>query len=391
MVNQVFGEAGTSVFEAMSRLAAERGAINLGQGFPEGFEPPELLDAAAHALRETSQQYPPMMGLPILRQAVAENARRFPGLDVDWEKEVLVTSGATEALADTFLAHLDTGDEVILFEPVYDAYATLIRRAGGKVVPVRLRPPRWELPREELVNAISPRTKLIVVNTPMNPIGKIFDLDELDFLAELAIKHDLVIVSDEVYEHLIFDGRPFHSVFGVEKVRDRVVRIVSAGKSFSLTGWKVGYVTASAKLLAPIARAHQYVTFTTPPALQSAIAVGLSLPDSYFVELRATLASRRDILVEGLKSAGFAVVAVPATYFVVADIEALDPEGDDLDFCRRLTLEAGVTPVPISSFYGARDVRSHVRFCFAKREETLLEAVSRLVRWTSKYDWRAAS
>ncbi len=184
----------------------------------------------------------------------------------------------------------------------------------------------------------------------MNPIGKIFDLDELDFLAELTIKHDLVIVSDEVYEHLIFDGRPFHSMFGVEKVRDRVVRIGSAGKSFSLTGWKVGYVTASAKLLAPIARAHQYVTFTTPPALQSAVAVGLSLPDSYFVELRATLASRRDILVEGLKSAGFAVVAVPATYFVVADIEALDPEGDDLDFCRRLALEAGVTPVPISSF-----------------------------------------
>ncbi|KAB2656070.1 aminotransferase [Brucella tritici] len=391
MVNQVFGEAGTSIFEAMSRLAAERGAINLGQGFPEGFEPPELLDAAAHALRETSQQYPPMMGLPILRQAVAENARRFPGLDVDWEKEVLVTSGATEALADTFLAYLDTGDEVILFEPVYDAYATLIRRAGGKVVPVRLRPPHWELPREELVNAISPRTKLIVVNTPMNPIGKIFDLDELDFLAELAIKHDLVIVSDEVYEHLVFDGRPFHSMFGVEKVRDRVVRIGSAGKSFSLTGWKVGYVTASAKLLAPIARAHQYVTFTTPPALQSAIAVGLSLPDSYFVELRATVASRRDILVEGLKSAGFDVVAVPATYFVVADVETLDPEGDDLDFCRRLTLEAGVTPVPISSFYGARDVRSHVRFCFAKREETLFEAVSRLVRWTSKYNWRAAS
>ncbi|MCH4542499.1 aminotransferase [Ochrobactrum sp. POC9] len=391
MVNQVFGNAGTSIFEAMSRLAVECGAINLGQGFPEGFEPDELLDAAARALRETSQQYPPMMGLPVLRRAVAENTRRSFGLDVDWEKEVLVTSGATEALADTFLAHLDTGDEVILFEPVYDAYATLIRRAGGKVVPVRLRPPHWELPRGELVKAISPRTKLIVVNTPMNPIGKIFDPDELDFLAELAIKRDLLIVSDEVYEHLVFDGRPFYSMFGVEKVRDRVVRIGSAGKSFSLTGWKVGYVTAPTKLLAPIARAHQYVTFATPPALQSAIAVGLSLPDSYFIELRASLASRRDLLVDGLKSAGFDVVAVPATYFVAADIEALDPEGDDLDFCRRLTLEAGVTPVPISSFYGARDVRSHVRFCFAKREETLLEAVSRLVRWTNKHNWRAAS
>lgn len=200
------------------------------------------------------------------------------------------------------------------------------------MVPVRLRPPHWELPREELVNAISPRTKLIVVNTPMNPIGKIFDLDELDFLAELAVKHDLVIVSDEVYEHLVFDGRPFHSMFGVEKVRDRVVRIGSAGKSFSLTGWKVGYVTASAKLLAPIARAHQYVTFTTPLALQSAIAVGLSLPDNYFADLRATLASRRDLLVGGLKSAGFEVASAPATYFAVAHIRQLDHGDDDLDF-----------------------------------------------------------
>lgn len=391
MANPIFGEAGTSIFEAMSRLAVERGAINLGQGFPEGFEPSELLEAAARALRETSQQYPPMMGLPVLRQAVAENARRFLGLDVDWEREVLVTSGATEALADTLLAHLDTGDEVILFEPVYDAYSTLIRRAGGKVVPVRLRPPHWELPREKLIDAISPRTKLIVVNTPMNPIGKIFDLDELDFLAELAVKHDLVIVSDEVYEHLAFDGRPFHSMFGVEKVRDRVVRIGSAGKSFSLTGWKVGYVTASAKLLAPIARAHQYVTFTTPPALQSAIAVGLSLPDNYFADLRATLASRRDLLVEGLKSAGFEVASAPATYFVVADIRQLDHGDDDLDFCRRLTHEAGVTPVPVSSFYGARDVRSHVRFCFAKRDETLRDAVSRLAKWNNKRNWRAAS
>jgi len=225
----------------------------------------------------------------------------------------------------------------------------------------------------------------------MNPIGKILDPDELDLLAELAIKHDLVIVSDEVYEHLVFDGHPFHSMFGVEKVRDRVVRIGSAGKSFSLTGWKVGYVTAAEKLLAPIARAHQYVTFTTPPALQSAVAVGLSLPDSYFFGLRATLASRRNLLVEGLKSAGFDVVAVHATYFAVADIKSLDHGGDDLDFCRRLTLEAGVTPVPISSFFGARDVRSHVRFCFAKREETLREAASRLVQWNNEHNWRTAS
>jgi aspartate/methionine/tyrosine aminotransferase len=198
-------------------------------------------------------------------------------------------------------------------------------------------------------------------------------------------------VSDEVYEHLIFDGRPFHSLFAVPGIRDRVVRIGSAGKSFSVTGWKVGYVTADAKLLAPISRAHQYVTFTTPPALQAAVAVGLLLPDSYFSNLRSTLASRRDLLVGGLRAAGFDIADVPSTYFAVADVSGLDPEGDDLAFCRRLTLEAGVTPVPVSSFYGERDVKSHVRFCFAKTEATLSEAVDRLARWSEKQNWRAAS
>lgn len=391
MVNPIFGASGTSIFESMSRLAAETGAINLGQGFPEGFEPNELVDAAIQALRDGSHQYPPMLGLPSLRKAVADNARRFLGLEIDWETEVLVTSGATEALTDTFLALLDTDDEVIVFEPVYDAYATLIRRAGGKVVPLRLTPPHWQLPRETLEKVITSKTRLIVVNTPMNPIGKIFDAEELEFLAALAIKHDLTIVSDEVYEHLIFDNRPFHSLFAVPGIRDRVVRIGSAGKSFSVTGWKVGYVTASAKLLAPISRAHQYVTFTTPPALQAAVAVGLSLPDSYFFQLRKTLASRRDLLLGGLRDAGFSVADAPATYFAVADVSALDLDGDDLAFCKRLTLEAGVTPVPVSSFYGERDVKSHVRFCFAKKETTLSEAVNRLHQWSEKQNWRAAS
>lgn len=391
MVNPVFGQTGTSIFESMSRLATETGAINLGQGFPEGFEPAPLIEAAIQALREGPHQYPPMMGLPALRRAVAENAKRFLDLDVDWQSEVLITSGATEALTDTFFALLDQGDEVIVFEPVYDAYTTLIRRAGGKVIPVRLTPPHWELPREAVAKAITARTRLIVVNTPMNPIGKIFGPEELSFLSDLAIAHDLIIVADEVYEHLVFDQRPFHSLFGVEAIRDRVVRIGSAGKSFSVTGWKVGYVTASAGLLQPIARAHQYVTFTTPPALQAAVAVGLTLPDDYFLDLRRTLGARRDLLVCGLRDAGFDVADVPATYFAVADIGPLDPDGDDLAFSRRLTLEAGVTPVPVSSFYGDRDVKSHVRFCFAKTEETILTAIERLRQWREKEGWRAAS
>jgi len=391
LVNSVLGAPGTSIFESMSRLAAETGSINLGQGFPEGLEPPELIEAAIQALRDGPHQYPPMMGLPSLRRAVADNARRFLDLEVDWEREVLVTSGATEALTDTFLGLLNAGDEVIVLEPVYDAYGALIRRAGGVPVPVRLAPPEWQLPSDELQMAITPRTRMIVVNNPMNPIGKIFDAAELAFLAALARRHDLVIVADEVYEHLVFDGNSFTSFLSLPEVRDRIVRIGSAGKTFSVTGWKVGYVTAAPDLLGPISRAHQYVTFTTPPALQAAVAVGLNLPDSYFEGLRRDLAARRDVLVGGLRRAGFAVSDVPSTYFAVADIGSFDVGNDDLGFSRRLTLEAGVTPVPVSSFYGARDITSHVRFCFAKTFETLEEAVARLTRWREGQSWKAAS
>lgn len=390
MVNSIFGATGTSIFEAMSRLAAETGSINLGQGFPEGLESEVVIEAAVRALREGPHQYPPMMGLPSLRQAVAESTKRFLGLEVDWQREVLVTSGATEALADAFFGLLEPGDEVILFEPAYDSYATIIRRAGAVPVPVRLAPPDWDLPRDRLRAAITPRTRAIVVNTPMNPIGKVFDDDELRFLADLLLAHDLVAIADEVYEHLVFDGRAHKTLFALPEVRDRVVRIGSAGKTFSVTGWKVGYVTADAKLLAPIARAHQFITFTTPPALQSAVAFGLRLPDAYFEGLRRDLAHRRDLLVVGLRAAGFDVADVGATYFAVAATAGFDPDVDDLAFCRRLTLEAGVTAVPISSFYGGRDVRSHIRFCFAKTEATLVEALRRIATWAERDARRAA-
>ncbi|MDX3930103.1 MAG: aminotransferase [Shinella sp.] len=390
MVNSVFGAAGTSIFEAMSRLAAETGSINLGQGFPEALEPGELIEAAVAALREGPHQYPPMMGIPALRKAVADNTRRFFGEAVDWEREVLVTSGATEALTDAFFGLLDTGDEAIVLEPVYDAYNMLIRRAGGVPVPVRLEPPHWQLCAQKLEAAISPRTKIVVLNTPMNPIGKVFGADELAALRDVVVKYGLTIVSDEVYEHLVFDGARHRSPFFLPALRDRTVRIGSAGKTFSVTGWKVGYVTADARLLQPIARAHQFITFTTPPALQAAVAVGLALPDSYFEGLRKGLEERRDLLVAGLRRAGFAVDPVQATYFAVADRSAFAADEDDLAFSRRLTVEAGVTPVPISSFYGNRDVTSHIRFCFAKRTATLEEAVRRLASWRDQR-WRAAS
>lgn len=384
MVNPVFASSGISVFETMSRLAAQTGAVNLGQGFPEGLEPQIVIEAAREALLSGSHQYPPMLGLPALRQAVSENARRFFNIETDWETEILVTSGATEALADSFLALISPGDEVIVLEPAYDSYSPIIRRAGGVPVPVRLSPPDWALPKQALQDAITPRTRLIVVNNPMNPIGKVFAREELDFIADLAIKHNLYIIADEVYEHLVFDENQHISLFSLENIRDRVVRIGSAGKSFSLTGWKVGYITADARLLQVIARVHQYVTFTTPPALQAAIAAGLRLPDSYFTGLRQELAKRRDYLITGLREAGFHLATAPATYFAVADISALDAQGDDFAFSQRLTREAGVTPVPVSSFYTQRDIKSHVRFCFAKQLSTLEDAIQRLRQWQEK-------
>ncbi len=391
MVNPVFASLGTTIFETMSKLAAETGAINLGQGFPEALEPQELIDAAIQALRDGPHQYPPMPGLPTLRQAVAGNARRFFNIEADWETEILITSGATEALADSFLALINSGDEVIILEPAYDAYSPLIRRAGGVVVPVRLSPPHWELPQQALSDAITPRTRLIVVNNPMNPIGKVFSREELDFIAALAVQHNLTIIADEVYEHLVFDENRHISLFSLPEIRNRVVRIGSAGKSFSLTGWKVGYITADASLLKIIARVHQYVTFTTPPALQVAVATGLNLPDSYFTGLRTELAQRRDYLINGLRDAGFNIATAPATYFAVADISDLDQNGDDLAFSQHLTREAGVTPVPVSAFYAQRDVTSHVRFCFAKRLDTLEEAIQRLRRWREQQKLKAAS
>ena len=384
MVNPVFAASGISVFEIMSRLAAETGAINLGQGFPEGLEPQELIAAATDALHNGSHQYPPMLGLPALRKAVADNARRFFNIDPDWETEILVTSGATEALADSFFALINSGDEVIVLEPAYDSYSPVIRRAGGVVVPVRLAPPHWELPLRALSDAITPRTRMIVVNNPMNPIGKVFTREELNFIAELAVKHNLFIIADEVYEHLTFDDNKHISLFSLPEIRDRVVRIGSAGKSFSLTGWKVGYITAEAQLLKVISRVHQYMTFTTPPALQTAVAVGLNLPDTYFTGLREELAKRRDYLDAGLREAGFNIASAPATYFAVADISDLDKDGDDLAFSQRLTREAGVTPVPVSSFYSERNITSHVRFCFAKKLDTLETAINRLRDWREK-------
>ncbi|WP_172121585.1 MULTISPECIES: aminotransferase [unclassified Devosia] len=382
-MNEVFSQLGVSIFETMSRLAAEHDAINLGQGFPEDLEPREVVEVAAQAMLAGPHQYPPMRGLPALRQAVAENAQRHFGLEVDWQAEVIVTSGATEALAAAFLALLNPGDEVILLEPAYDSYRPLVQRAGANVVPVTLEAPHWTLPREALEAAVTAKTRAIVLNTPMNPTGHLMGLDDLQFISELINRHDLVAICDEVYEHLTFDGRRHTPLMSLPEARARCVRIGSAGKSFSVTGWKVGYVTADARLLGPIANAHQYLTFTTPPALQTAVAYGLRLDADYFDGLRSKLQQRRDLMAGSLRQAGFTVLDAQGTYFLNIDISAYDPAGDDVAFAQRLVREAGVAAIPLSAFHSDGRSSGLLRLCFAKTPQTILAGVDRL------RDWRA--
>lgn len=381
-LNSGIAGLGTTIFETMSRAAVSHGAVNLGQGFPEGLEPPALIEAATRALAEGGHQYPSMLGLPALRQALAAHDRRFFGLDLDWDREILVTSGATEALACAFLALIEPGDEVIVLEPAYDSYVPVIRRGGGVPRLVRLNPPDWSLPRAELAAAFGPRTKAIVVNNPHNPLGKVFSADELAFIADLVVRHDCYVICDEVYDHLVLDGQ-HQPLLGLPALRDRAVRIGSAGKTFSVTGWKVGYISAAPALAGPLAKAHQYLTFTTPPALQAAVAEGLGWDDTYYTSLTQTLRSRRQILTDGLIRAGFTVLPCQGTYFLIADYRALSDQGD-LDFCHHLVETAGVAAVPLSAFYAQAPAQPLIRFCFAKTEAVITEAVTRLTRWASR-------
>jgi aspartate/methionine/tyrosine aminotransferase len=378
--NAVLAGYGTTIFTVMSGLAVEHRAINLGQGFPDDEGPEDIRRVAADALMEGPNQYPPMLGTSDLREAVAAHNRRFYGLDVDWPTEVMVTSGATEALADGFLGLIEPGDEVILIEPLYDSYLPMVRRAGGVPKLVRMEPPDWALPRPELEAAFSNKTKLIVVNSPHNPSGKVFDREELVFLAELVEAYDAYALCDEVYEHLVFDGLDHVPLMTLPGMRERCLRIGSAGKTFSATGWKVGYVTGAPTLLRAAARAHQFVTFTTPPNLQAAAAYGLRKPDDYFEALASSQQAKRDRLGAGLKAAGFDVLESQGTYFLTVDIRSAGFNGTDEEFCRHITVEAGVAAVPVSAFYQDSDVNHFARFCFCKRDAVLDEAVDRLKR-----------
>ncbi len=377
-LNTLLAGSGTTIFTVMSALALQHDAINLGQGFPDAEGPADVVRAAADALLDGRNQYPPLAGVPELRQAVAAANRRFYGLDVDPAHEVVVTSGATEAITASLMALLDPGDEVVLIEPLYDTYLPVVRMLGAVPRLVRLQPPRWELPRAELAAAFGPRTKAILLNTPMNPTGKVFTTAELAFVADLLQRHDAYAVCDEVYEHLTFDGWRHIPLMTLPGMRERCLRIGSAGKTFSLTGWKVGYVTAPRALAAVVARAHQNLTFTTPPNLQRAVALGLGKDDAYFASLSGELASRRDRLSAGLAGLGFDVLPAQGSYFVTADFAPLGFAGDDAAFCRHLTQQARVTAIPVSAFYAGQAPRHYVRFAFCKRPEVLDEALARL-------------
>jgi aspartate/methionine/tyrosine aminotransferase len=378
-MNPLYQAMRTSVFERMSALAAEHQAVNLGQGFPDFGWPDEILEAAARALVEQSNQYPPSRGLPRLRQAVADHYRRHFGQPLGAD-DICVTSGATEALAACILATVTPGDEVIVLAPAYDSYAPTVRRAGGTVREVRLQPPQWRIDRGALEAAVSLKTRVILFNNPQNPAGRLFDASELEAVAEVARKHDLTVIADEVWEHVLLGGQSFTPIASLPAMAERTLKVGSAGKIFSLTGWKVGWIAAAPDLAGLAAKAHQFLTFSTPPNLQSAVAFGLEDGDSWIEPMRRRLARARDRMAQGLRQAGYAVLDQASTYFLCVDLARSSIAADDETFAIRAVREGGVAVVPISAFYEADAPRHLVRLCFAKKDETIDAGVAAMAR-----------
>ncbi len=375
---------GTTIFTEMTNLAICCGAVNLSQGFPD-FDGPESVRAkAAEAIMRGPNQYAPSAGIPALRQAVARKMERFYGLDVDSENEVTVTSGATEGLCATLLGILEPGDEIIIIEPAYDIYAPLASLARANIRYVSLDPRDFSLPKAELAAAFSSRTKAILINTPMNPCGRVFSREDLDAIAAGCIKHDVLAVSDEVYEHLVYDRRKHISLLTVSGLRERAYVISSTAKTLSMTGWKQGYVVAAPELTRAVRMSHQFITFCGQPPLQEAAAFGINLPDSYYEQLLADYTRKRAWLCDSLAELGFKVFRPEGTYYVIVDIRPLGFE-DDFDFCMMLPKKAGVAAVPCSVFWNNRSQGRHlVRFCFCKKDETLAEGIRRLKKWLGR-------
>lgn len=378
-MNPLYEAMATSVFERMSLLAAKHGAINLGQGFPDFGWADAVLEAAATAVVEGSNQYAPSRGLPVLREAVAGHYRRHFGSNCAAD-QVCVTSGATEALGAAILASVSPGDEVIIFTPAYDSYAPMIRRAGGIVREVALKPPEWRIDEGDLRAAIGPRTRVMIFNNPQNPTGRMFERDELDVVARVAREHDLIVISDEVWEHILLDGQTFTPLASLPDMAGRVIKIGSAGKIFSLTGWKVGWMVAPEELAGTVARAHQFLTFCTPPNLQSAVVFGLEEGDAWIGPMQTRFARARDRMTEGLRAAGFAVLDAQSTYFLSIDLAASGIAIDDEAFAALAVEQAGVAVVPLSPFADKDKPKHLIRLCFGKKDETIDAGVAAMAR-----------
>ena len=378
-MNPLYEQMATSVFERMSALAAQFGAVNLGQGFPDFGWPDEILEAAAQAVRHGSNQYAPSRGLPALREAVAAHYNRHYGLKLGVE-QVCVTSGATEALGATILATIAPGDEVIILTPAYDSYAPMIRRSGGVPREVALKPPEWRIERAALEAAITPRTRAILFNNPQNPTGRLFDAGELETVAAVARAHDLIVISDEVWEHIVLDGQQFVPLSSFPGMAERTIKIGSAGKIFSLTGWKVGWMVAAPDLANVVARAHQFLTFCTPPNLQSAVAFGVNEGDAWIEPMKQRFSRARDKMTRGLREAGFAVLDAASTYFLCVDLKASGIGLDDEAFAAGAVEKAGVAVVAISAFAEDGPARHLVRLCFGKKDETIEAGVAAMAR-----------
>jgi aspartate/methionine/tyrosine aminotransferase len=380
MANPIFSSLPTTIFEEMSGLARSLGAVNLGQGFPDDPGPEAIRAKAADAVLNGYNQYPPMAGLPELRRAVAEHYARTQGLNLDWASEITVTSGATEALAAAFLGLIAPGDEVVVFQPFYDSYLPVIRRAGGVPRLVSLQPPHWRFDRAMLQAAFTDRTRFVMLNNPINPAGVVLPQADLALLAEFCVAHDAIAICDEVWEQVVFGNAVHRPLIAFPGMRERTVKIGSAGKMFGLTGWKVGFLCAAPALTHTLARAHQFLTFTTPPNLQAAVAWGLENAGDWFAAMPRDLERSRDRLSDGLRREGFAVLASQGTYFLNIDLAGSGVAEPDRDFALRAVKDAGVAAIPVSAFYETDAVTSILRLCFSKRDATLDAGIERLAR-----------
>jgi aspartate/methionine/tyrosine aminotransferase len=382
MPNPVFSNLPTSIFQHMTMLAQKHQALNLGQGFPDQDGPLSLREVAAQQLIDGPNQYPPSKGLPGLRQAVAAHAAKFYGLQYDPEDEVLITSGGTEAITGALMAMAGAGDEVVMIEPTYDSYRPMAEAAGATVKAIKLKPPAWRLQEADLRAVIGPRTRAILINSPHNPAGRAFSREELQMLARVVSETEAVVICDEVYEHLVYDGRPHIPLATLAGMRERCLKIGSAGKIFSLTGWKVGWVCGPRELVSVVTKAHQFITFTTSPALQTGVAHGLTHEMEFPIALTKRLEKNRDVLAAGLSRLGFDVQPCEGTYFLTAGITRLTNE-KDFAFCERLIREAGVALIPLSAFFKSGTPDTFVRFGFCKQQSLIEQALERLEKYFS--------